>query len=320
MINSMTAFGSGKHEFGQGSVTVELRSVNSRYLDLQFRMPDELRMAEIPLRELLMQRLGRGKIDIRLSYSRPRKASDETLGAERLAQVASQLQAVRRLIPDAAAPSLLEVLDWPDADASTEPTDPQLWVEPCLRAMDQALDQLIEGRAREGARLAESMLEQSRAMTAIVEDVETHLPELLNAQREKLAQKLLETVQNAFPGGFNHISGAELSERIASESSLFALRIDVAEELSRLRSHVQELSFLLAGEPAQQPSAKSISPGKGKVQDKGSIGKRLDFLFQEMNREANTLGSKAGSLDMTRAAIDLKLLIEQMREQSQNIE
>ena len=320
MINSMTAFGSGKHEFDLGSVSVELRSINSRYLDLQFRMPDELRMAEIPLREKLMQRLGRGKVDVRLSFYRPRKTSEETLGTERLGQVASQLQAVRRVIPDAAAPSLLDVLAWPDADASNEPTDPQLWVEPCLRAVDQALDQLTEGRAREGARLAESMLEQSRAMATIVDDVETHLPELLNAQRAKLSQKLLETVQNAFPGGFNHISGAELSERIASESSLFALRIDVAEELSRLRSHIQELSFLLAGNPTQQQSATTSSPAKGKSQDKGSIGKRLDFLFQEMNREANTLGSKAGSLDMTHAAIDLKLLIEQMREQAQNIE
>ena len=317
MINSMTAFGSGKHECEQGSVSVELRSVNSRYLDIQFRMPDELRMAEIPLREKLMQRLIRGKIDIRLSYARPRKASDESLGTERLTQVATQLKAVRAVIPDAPAPSLTEVLAWSEAGATDETSDPQQWVEPCVRAMEVAIDQLLEGRAREGARLAESMLEQSRAMTAIVDDVQVHLPELLTAQRDKLSQKLLETVQNAFPGGFTHISGTELSERIASESSLFALRIDVAEELSRLHSHIEELAFLLKGKPAGQ-SVKENARQKG--QDKGSVGKRLDFLFQEMNREANTLGSKAGSLDMTRAAIDLKLLIEQMREQVQNIE
>jgi len=320
MISSMTAFGSGKHEFEHGSVSVELRSVNSRYLDLQFRMPDELRQAEMPLREKLMQRIYRGKIDIRLSFSKPRRACDDTLGTDRLTQVAAQLHAVRQVIPDAAAPSLLEVLAWPDTDASGEQSDPQQWVEPCLRASDEAIDQLMAGRVREGARLAESMLDQSRAITAIVDQVHVHLPELLIAQREKLSQKLLETVQNALPGGFAHISGAELSERIASESSLFSLRIDVAEEISRLRSHVQELAFLLGGKSSAQPKATTKESAKAKAQDKGSVGKRLDFLFQEMNREANTLGSKAGSLEMTRAAIDLKLLIEQMREQAQNIE
>jgi uncharacterized protein YicC (UPF0701 family) len=209
---------------------------------------------------------------------------------------------------------------WPDAESSGEQSELQQWVEPCLRATDEAIDQLMAGRIREGARLAESMLEQSRAITAIVDQVHAHLPELLNAQREKLSQKLLETVQNAFPGGFTHISGAELSERIASESSLFSLRIDVAEELSRLRSHIQELAFLLGGKPSHQFNSPAKDNVRGKTQDKGSVGKRLDFLFQEMNREANTLGSKAGSLEMTRAAIDLKLLIEQMREQAQNIE
>ena len=119
----MTAFGSGKHEFDLGSVSVELRSINSRYLDLQFRMPDELRMAEIPLREKLMQRLGRGKVDVRLSFYRPRKTSEETLGTERLGQVASQLQAVRRVIPDAAAPSLLEVLAWPEENSTFKWTE-----------------------------------------------------------------------------------------------------------------------------------------------------------------------------------------------------
>lgn len=131
------------------------------------------------------------------------------------------------------------------------------------------------------------------------------MPQLLAEHREKLATKLRESLEAAFPGGFAHISGAELTERVAQEAGLFALRIDVAEELSRLRSHLEELRHLL---------------GEGGGKGKGSAGKRLDFLFQEMNREANTLGSKAGSLEVTRAAMDLKLLIEQMREQAQNIE
>ena len=188
------------------------------------------------------------------------------------------------------------------------------WAQACLQAFEPALAQLTEGRIREGERLAATMLATSAQMQEVVGEVESHMPELLAAQREKLAQKLRETVQSAFPGGFTHITGAELSERIASESSLFALRIDVAEELARLKSHIVELEFLLSGK-------KREGGGRGAGgKDPGSVGKRLDFLFQEMNREANTLGSKAGSMDMTRAAMDLKLLIEQMREQAQNIE
>jgi uncharacterized protein (TIGR00255 family) len=139
------------------------------------------------------------------------------------------------------------------------------------------------------------------------------MPLLINTQKDRLAQKLRETIQNAFPSGFTHISGPELSERLASESSLFALRIDVAEELTRLKSHLSELEFLLKDTP-ETPSKQKGNPSRG------SAGKRLDFLFQEMNREANTLGSKAGSLEMSKAAIDLKLLIEQMKEQAMNIE
>ena len=169
------------------------------------------------------------------------------------------------------------------------------------------------GRLREGQRLAQAMLETARQINLIAIDVEQKMPVLLALQKERLAQKLRETIQNAFPSGFTHISGPELSERLASESSLFALRIDVAEELARLKSHLTELEFLLQNSPPSSAKSKNNKP-------RGSAGKRLDFLFQEMNREANTLGSKAGSLEMTQAAIDLKLLIEQMKEQAMNIE
>jgi uncharacterized protein (TIGR00255 family) len=158
------------------------------------------------------------------------------------------------------------------------------------------------------------MRECAAGIERIVEEVERQLPQLLADHREKLAAKLRETVEAAFPGGFTHITGPELTERLAQEANLFAMRIDVAEELSRLRSHLAELVHILADGDAGG-AAKS-----GKRANAGSAGKRLDFLFQEMNREANTLGSKAGSVDVTRAAMDLKLLIEQMREQAQNIE
>jgi uncharacterized protein (TIGR00255 family) len=191
--------------------------------------------------------------------------------------------------------------------------DPEVWLAACQAALEFALVELSAGRLREGQRLARAMLETAGQINVIVCEVEQQMPLLLASQKERLAQKLRETIQNAFPSGFTHISGAELSERLASESSLFALRIDVAEELARLKSHLTELEFLLQDSPASSAKLKNNT-------SRGSAGKRLDFLFQEMNREANTLGSKAGSLEMSKAAIDLKLLIEQMKEQAMNIE
>lgn len=311
MTASMTAFGNGKVTGDFGSVNVELKSVNSRYLDVQFRMPDELRLAEQPIREKLSHSLARGKVEIRASFTRMQAPSEQRLGESALSRIAQQLAAVRQILPDTLAPGLTEILSWSDQQNTS--VDPEVWAQACLAALAPALEQLLEGRLREGARLGQTMLDTAAQVRTIIELVETHMPTLLQAQREKLAFKLNETIQNAFPGGFAHISGSELFERIASESSLFALRIDVAEELARLKSHLTELEFLLSDK--RTPAGKH---GSGK--NTGSTGKRLDFLFQEMNREANTLGSKAGSLDMTRAAMDLKLLIEQMREQAMNIE
>ena len=312
MTASMTAFGSGKVTLEIGTVSVEIRSVNSRFLDLQFRLPDELRLAEQPIRERITRSVGRGKVEVRASFARVQNTGDQRLTESALQRVAHQLDAARKVLPQTESPRLFELLGWPDAQGAV--VDPEAWAQACLQAFEPALAQLTEGRLREGERLAAAMLTTAGQMLEIVREVESHMPELLVAQREKLAQKLRETVSAAFPGGFTHISGAELSERIASESSLFALRIDVAEELARLRSHILELEFLLSGKSRQGGGR---GPG-GK--DPGSVGKRLDFLFQEMNREANTLGSKAASMDMTRSAMDLKLLIEQMREQAQNIE
>ncbi|NDY81969.1 YicC family protein [Orrella sp. NBD-18] len=308
MTASMTAFGQGKATMDFGSVTVELKSVNSRYLDIQFRMPDELRFAEQPMRDRISKSLARGKVEVRASFARNVPALEQRLTEQALTNIADQLSHVRRYLPETNSPQLPEIISLA-SDQQQTAIDPQLWANACMQALEPALVQLTEARLREGSRLAMAMLETSKQVCEIVIMVESHLPELLQQQREKLSNKLRETIQNAFPSGFTHISGAELSERIAGESSLFSLRIDVAEELARLKSHLSELEFLLSEQ-------KTKSTGK----NSGSTGKRLDFLFQEMNREANTLGSKAGSLEMTRAAMDLKLLIEQMREQAMNIE
>lgn len=311
MIRSMTAFGNARVDLEQGTLALELRSVNSRYLDLHFRLPDELRHAETPVRELLTANLGRGKVEVRASYTRNASAELATLDAAWLQHLATQLAAARGILPEIEAPRLAELFNWP-GQRGNDALDPQTWGAGCVEAAKQALTQLQEGREREGQRLAAIMLECADGVARIVETVETHLPQMLADHREKLANKLRDSMETAFPAGFSHISGAELTERLAHESNLFALRIDVAEELARLRSHLEELRHLLG---AGSGASKGKRGGAA-----GSAGKRLDFLFQEMNREANTLGSKAGSLEVTRAAMDLKLLIEQMREQAQNIE
>jgi len=309
MISSMTAFGSAQAEFDDITLALELRSVNSRFLDLYFRLPEELRQAETPLRELLSGALGRGKVEIRANFSRSASANAVRLEPEALRTIESQLAAVRAVFPDTPAPRLVEILNWPGLRPAEGP-DPQAWTAACLQAAGQALEQMQAARVREGQRLAAMMLDCAGQIEAIVAQVEQRLPALLAEHRERLAAKLRESVEAAFPGGFAHIGGTELSERLSQEATLFALRIDVAEELSRLRSHLQELRHILSDDA---PAARGGKRG-------GSAGKRLDFLFQEMNREANTLGSKAGGVDVTRAAMDLKLLIEQMREQAQNIE
>ena len=310
MIRSMTAFGNARADLEQGTLAIELRSVNSRFLDLYFRLPDELRHVETPLRELLITNLARGKVEIRVSFTRAANADLSKLDPAWLDSLAEQLQAARRIIPDIASPRLAELFNWP-GQRGNDALDPQIWGAACLQAAQQALTQLQEGREREGERLASMMRECADGVARVVDIVHAHLPQLLADHRERQGAKLRESVESAFPGGFTHISGAELSERLSQEANLFALRIDVAEELSRLRSHLEELRHLLS-DGGGKPTA-----GK---KNAGSAGKRLDFLFQEMNREANTLGSKAGSMEVTRAAMDLKLLIEQMREQAQNIE
>lgn len=311
MIKSMTAFGSGKSEHPFGSVTVELRSVNSRFLDVQFRLPDELRHAEQPIKERLSVELSRGKVEVRAHFSRAQSPEQADISEDALQRAALQLNRIRKVLPETASPTLSEIMSL--CGPQHAQVDSDLWLTASQAALEHALVELSAGRLREGKRLAQAMLEIASQIHVIASEVDQQMPALLASHKERLTQKLRETVQHAFPSGFTHISGPELSERLASESSLFALRIDVAEELARLKSHLSELEFLLQDSPSSSAKFKNNTT-------RGSAGKRLDFLFQEMNREANTLGSKAGSLEMTQAAINLKLLIEQMKEQAMNIE
>src|SRR5690606_30596192 len=274
-----------------------------------FRVPEELRMLEMPLREMITAQIARGKVDVRANFARKSEHQTAALDSGALARAAELLAAARRLVPDVQPPRLSELLVGANGNGG-DALDPEAWTAMAVDAGTRALADVQSARQREGERLAAIMNECAQGMAAIVRDVEAVLPHILEEHQQKVAQRLREALLAASPEGFAMISGEELSARIAQESSLFSLRIDVAEELARLRSHIAELEHILSG------SASAPTTGrKG-----GSAGKRLDFLFQEMNREANTLGSKAGALSMTRAAIDLKLLIEQMREQAQNLE
>lgn len=313
MIHSMTAFGSARSESDAGVLTVEIRSVNNRFLDINLRLPDDLRLLESSLREQLDKCLLRGKVDVRLSYRLTQQDSSLTLDPDRLIHLAQQLQLARQHMPDIEAPRLLDLLT--DGTGSEDAFDPEIWGPLSRQALGEALDQLQEARQREGQRLATFMLETAAQMLTIVEETGQRLPAILQAHQARIAQRLHDSLLQVSPDGFAQISGAELSARIAQEASLFSLRSDVAEELSRLRSHLQELSYLLGADDAARDK-RPATGGKASA----SVGKRLDFLCQEMNREANTLGSKAADIDITRAAIDLKLLIEQIREQAQNIE
>ncbi|MHA3902498.1 YicC/YloC family endoribonuclease [Castellaniella sp. WN] len=304
MIRSMTAFGSARLDSDVGAISVEIRSVNNRYLDLSLRVPEDLRFAESRLRDLVGRDVLRGKVELKLSYAAIDREALRPLDAEAVRALAEQLQWARRFIPDLPAPTLAEL---PREGALRSGLDTETWLPLCEQACARALEEFGAGRLREGARLAQAMLTMADEIDAIIARVDTELPALVQQHQDRVAQRLREALEAASPEGFAAIGGAELTARIAQEASLFGLRVDVAEELTRLRSHLQELREILSGKHASSPA-------------RGGSGKRLDFLFQEMNREANTLGSKAAALSVTQAAIDLKLLIEQMREQAQNLE
>ena len=288
MIHSMTGYATASRELAWGAVSVELRSVNHRYLDISFRMPDELRPAEPALRETISGAMTRGKIECRVAYALRAGAQGGTeIDAALLAQLLALNARAREALPEARPLGVADILRWPGMlGADALPVDE-------LRAtagelLATALREFTAARAREGAKLAAVILERAAEMRSRIAVVQPRMPGIIAAFQEKLNARLKEALVSAD------------DERVRQEITLFVNKIDVDEELSRLATHLDELQRIL---------------GKG-----GASGKRLDFLMQELNREANTLGSKAADIEVTRVAMDLKLLIEQMREQIQNIE
>ncbi|HHQ14189.1 MAG TPA: YicC family protein [Chromatiales bacterium] len=287
MIYSMTGFARVEKQSHVGTMVLELRSVNHRYLDISFRMPEELRAFETQLRERLQQQLSRGKIECNLRFT-PASGATEVLVDE--VAVKALLEAVKRTedqMSNAARISALEVLRWPGIIQEAAPDENALGAL-LLETLDAGLGRLLEMRAQEGARMAELLHQRLAKIRDIAAQVRKRRPEVVAAMREKLQARLAQLDVDADPG------------RLEQEMAMIAQKLDVDEELDRLDSHVRAATEVLErNEP---------------------VGRRLDFLMQEFNREANTLGSKSSDAETTEAAVELKVLIEQMREQVQNIE
>lgn len=271
---------------------LEIRAVNSRFLDLTFRLPDELRSQEPALRALLTNRLKRGKVEVRAAIDVDASASLPQPTAALLQRMQSLQDLVQAWLPDAKGLSVADALRF-SGNGHAVQVD---WQEIVPALADKAIDELVDARAREGKRLASMLLDRIQQLRALAEQAGPLVPQLVEQQR----QRFLERWQEAMGLTEGQVAPEAARERALSEATAFAIRIDVAEEITRLGSHLDEVEHLLK---------------KG-----GEIGKRLDFLIQEMHREANTLGSKSATLELTRISVDMKVLIEQMREQVQNIE
>jgi uncharacterized protein (TIGR00255 family) len=288
MIYSMTGFASAAAELETSSLTLELRSVNSRYLDLQLRMPDELRAQEPVLREAIAAQMSRGKVECRINLaSRQSLQEPARLNPDMVKQLALWSTQVRNVLPEAHELSVADVLRWNGVLES--PTLSAETLQTTLRTLLQkALQDFASARQREGEKLKTFLLERVIQIESLRVAVAPRVPAAIAAYEAKLRTRLFEAL------------GSEDDERVRQEITLYASKIDVDEELSRLHTHLTEVQRVL---------------DKG-----GAVGKRLDFLMQELHREANTLGSKSVDAEVSRSAMEIKILIEQMREQVQNIE
>ncbi len=281
----------------RSAVSVELRSVNSRFLDLAFRLPDELRGLEPALRELLTKAFKRGKIELRLASRSDSENAVPAPTPEQLNRLSRLQSVVQGWLPQARELSVNEALQWCRGTSPAEKLD-----EAALEAARQCIQGLLEAREREGARLTSILQTKLERLHELCTQAAPLLPQVVQRQQQRFLERFNEALALAgSQAAANAPSTADSArDRALAEAAAFAMRIDVAEELERLRAHIGELQRLLT--------------------QGGEVGKRLDFLIQELHREANTLGSKSAALDLTAISVDMKVLIEQMREQVQNIE
>ena len=287
-IKSMTAFARETHLDERGELTWELRAINHRFLELFIRLPEELRNLEPLLRKRLQQRLRRGKLDCALRYAPvPGRATRIQINRAYLRQLVAAGTEVAEILGHAGEPNPFALLQWPGV-LQEQKIDTGPLEEQALATFDRALQRLIDTRAREGQRLQAGLLERCEKLETCVAAVREQMPQVLRAVRQRLLDRLAELRTELDP------------QRLEQELVLLAQRLDVDEEMDRLSAHLQEVRAVLSTEKP--------------------VGRRLDFLMQELNREANTLGAKSADVEITRLAVEMKVLIEQMREQVQNLE
>ncbi|HPH13376.1 MAG TPA: YicC family protein [Burkholderiaceae bacterium] len=303
-VYSMTGYASAQHSTASNTADsetkttppsqlgLEIRSVNSRFLDLSFRLPEELRMYEPALRDLLIGQIKRGKVEVRASIETGDSSAIADPSTRLLQRLNSVQDSVKAWLPDARALSVADIIRLSSAEQNSN----RDWSKVILLVAEKAVKALVSARQREGDRLAVMLLERIGQLRTLASKAGPMIPKLVDQQRLRFLERWKEVM--ALTDGT--VAPEAARDRALTEATAFAIRIDVAEEISRLNSHLDELERLIK---------------KG-----GEIGKRLDFLIQELHREANTLGSKSAALELTHVSVDMKVLIEQMREQVQNIE
>ena len=296
-VASMTGFSDSTQTAEFGAVTVEIKSVNGRFLELTLRLPEELRYADAAVRERIGAVIARGKLDCRVSVTRDPVTATARINESALVQLAALASQVHTALPQATPMGVGDVLRWPGV-IETDAPNPDVWRAALMRAVEEALDGLLASRYREGAALCAALIERCDRMEGILLLLRSSVPRILADMERRLNERMIQALGAALAGG--SLSREEVNERIRQELTLHGMRSDVAEEIDRLAAHLTEVRRIL--------------------QQGGAVGRRLDFLMQELNREANTIASKANVIDMTTAAVELKLLIEQMREQVQNLE
>ena len=295
----MTGYAVATSEGAAGTLTIEIKSVNSRFLDLQFRINDDLRALEPDLRAAIMAAITRGKVEVRLSFGRKTTGGSQALNQELLADLARLQGEIGQHFAAAAPMTVAELLRWPGVIEESTVGQESLQLDvAALTATTVAA--FVDSRRREGAALEAMLQSRIDSMEVIVKRITPLIPQVISQFQQKAIERMQDALGLAGHGNPSTLTRQEVLERIRQEVTLYGIRIDVSEELSRLSAHLNETRHILK---------------KG-----GQVGKRLDFMMQELNREANTLGAKASVKELADASMELKLLIEQMREQVQNLE
>lgn len=296
-VYSMTGYAAAQAPSPLGIISLEVRSVNSRFLDLTLRTADELKCTETALRSILTQSVGRGKVEIRTGVKAELNETNGSINPAALSLIQKLQTEVLAALPEARPMSAAEILAYPGVVRTAE-ANPEELTKIVSGLLTTALEAFKKSAEREGAALAEVLKGYCDKIDAIADAVQVRMPDIVAAAQAKLTQRLEDALSKALTA-HSQLTSEEVSDRIRTEATLYAMKIDVDEEVNRLKTHTKEVRRVLTAG--------------------GPVGKRLDFLMQEMNREANTLGSKAAAIEMTDASLNLKLLIEQMREQIQNL-